>query len=182
MFVHPTLHLMLARRHREELAAAADRHRRVRSLDHPKGVTVSDRTLRRIGTVVLAPLAALAAWTLIRLAGIDLTVSAGDGTVGPADVFTAALVGALAGWIVVRVLEPRTSHPRLWWSLVGSTALSVSTIGPSWLADGGSAVALIGLHFLVAVVVIGGFAGTLPVCECDPAHGIARSPQGDAAR
>jgi hypothetical protein len=39
MFVHPTLHLMLARRHREELAAAADRHRRVRSLDHPKGVT-----------------------------------------------------------------------------------------------------------------------------------------------
>ncbi len=124
---------------------------------------MTHRTRRRIGTVVLAPAAALTAWAFIRLIGIDLVVSAGDGTVGPADVVVAALVGALAGWFVVRLLERHSRHPRLWWSFVGSTALAVSIIGPAWLADGASSVALIALHVVTAVVVISGFAGTVQV-------------------
>jgi hypothetical protein len=36
-------------------------------------------------------------------------------------------------------------------------------IGPSWLADGSSAVALITLHLVTALVVICGFAGIIPV-------------------
>lgn len=120
------------------------------------------RTRRRIVTVVLAPLAALAAWALIRMAGIDLDVSVGDGAVGPADVVVAALVGALAGWTAVRLLERHSPYPRAHWSYLSSTALAVSVIGPSWLADGASAAALIVLHFVVAVVVIVGFAKTLP--------------------
>ncbi len=128
------------------------------------------RTRRRIGTVVFAPLAALTAWAFVRLIGVDLVVSTGSGTVGPAEVFSAALVGALAGWLVVRLLERHSSRPRPRWSFVGSTALAVSVIGPTWLADGASSVALIALHVVTAVVVVYGFAGTLPVHRGEPAR------------
>jgi Family of unknown function (DUF6069) len=124
---------------------------------------MTHHTRRRIGTVVLSPAAALAAWALIRLMGIDLVVSVGDGTVGPTDVFAAALLGALAGWGVVRLLERNSRYPRRLWLFLGSTALAVSVIGPTWFADGTSSVALIALHVVVAVIVIGGFGGTLAV-------------------
>jgi hypothetical protein len=127
-------------------------------------------TRRRIATVILAPAAALVAWAVVRLIGVDLVVSSGDGTVDPIDVLVAALLGALAAWLVVRVLERRSSRPRLWWSVIGSTALSVSIIGPSWLADGASGVSLIGLHVVTAIVVISGFAGTLPIRRSDAAR------------
>jgi hypothetical protein len=117
---------------------------------------------RRAATVVAAPVAALAAWGLIRLAGTDLVLKSGHGTVGPAGVVTTALVAALAGWLVVRLVERASAQPQRLWVLIGSTALGASLIGPSWLADGASAVALISLHVVTAVVVIGGFAATLP--------------------
>jgi hypothetical protein len=120
---------------------------------------------RRLATVALAPVAALAAWAIVRAAGIELNVS--DGTVGAADVLVAAVAGALAGWAVVAVLERRARRPRRAWTLVATTALSASTAGPAWLADGAAAVALIALHFVVAIVVIAGFAGTLPA-RCVP--------------
>ena len=125
---------------------------------------MTQHTRRRIGTVVLAPAAALAGWAVFRLLGVDLVVSIGDGTVGTAGV-AAALVGALAGWVVVRLLERHSRRPWLWWPALGSTALAVSTIGPSHLAEGTSGVALTALHFLTAIVVISGFATTLP-CDC----------------
>jgi ABC-type Co2+ transport system permease subunit len=128
-----------------------------------KGEEMTHRTRRRVGTVVLAPAAALITWALIRLSGIDLVVSSGDGTVSAADVLSAALVGALGGWVVVRLLERYSGRPRASWSFVGSTALAVSVIGPAWLADGASSVALIALHVVTAVVVISGFVSTLPV-------------------
>ena len=106
-----------------------------------------DRNRRRLATVVLAPAAALVAWAIVRLLGIDLVLKEGD-TVGPVEVFVAALVGALAGWLVVRLVERHSRNPRALWAFVGSTALAISTIGPSWLADGASAVALIALHFV----------------------------------
>jgi hypothetical protein len=124
-------------------------------------------TRRRIATVVLAPIVALGGWALIRLAGIDLTVSVDPGTVRAADVFAAALVAALGAWGVVLLLERYTRSPRRWWPFIGSTALALSVIGPSYLADGASAAALIGLHVITAVVVITGFASTLSVA-CDP--------------
>ena len=144
---------------------------------------MTHRTRRRIGTVVLAPGAALVTWAFIRLTGIDLVVSTGDGTVGPVDVFAAGLVAALAAWVVVWLLERHSRHPGLWWPFVGSTALAVSIIGPTWLADGASAVALIMLHIVTAVVVISGFAGTLSVHriggDTQPAR---RWPGSDPAR
>jgi hypothetical protein len=124
---------------------------------------MTHRNFRRLATVVLAPVAALAAWAIVRLLGIDLDVSGATGTVGAGDVVAAALAGAVAAWLVVALVERRSRHPRAAWGLIASTGLSLSVIGPSWLAAGAAgAVALIALHFVVAVVVIVGFAGTLP--------------------
>jgi hypothetical protein len=123
---------------------------------------MSHRTRRRLSTVALAPLAALAAWAVIRLVGVDLDVTAGDGTVDPGDVCAAALTAALAGWVVVRFIERHTRRPRDWWAFIASTALALSMVGPSWLADGSSALALMTLHVMTALVVISGFATTLP--------------------
>jgi uncharacterized protein DUF6069 len=130
---------------------------------------------RRVGTVLLAPGAALGTWALIRLAGIDLTISADPGTVGAGDVFAAALVGGLAAWIAVLLLERYSRNPRGRWPLVASTALALSINGPAWLADGASAVALIALHFVTAIVLITGFAPTLSVACHGRAGAVAAS-------
>jgi hypothetical protein len=127
-------------------------------------------TRRRIATVILTPAAALTAWAIVRLIGVDLVVSSGDGSVGAGDVLVAALFGALAGWLVVGLLERQSSRPRLWWARIGSTALAVSIVGPAWLADGASGVSLVGLHFVTAIVVITGFFGTLPIRRSDTAR------------
>jgi Family of unknown function (DUF6069) len=124
---------------------------------------IQTRTHRRLATVVLAPLAAIAAWAVIRAAGIELDVSGGSETVGAADVVVAASAGAIAAWAFVALLARHARRPRRAWALVATTALSASTAGPAWLADGVGAVALIALHFVVGIVVIAGFAGTLPV-------------------
>jgi Family of unknown function (DUF6069) len=184
MFLNPSTHLEIFRQRQEELLAALEcrrmaqsgfrsdeaNGRRARRGLSPRGVWSSTKgeamtrhTRRRIGTVVLSPVAALAAWALMRLMEIDLVVSVGDGTVGPTDVFAAALLGALGGWAVVRPLERTSRYPRRLWSFLGSTALAVSVIGPMWFSDGASSVALIALHFVVAIIVIGGFGGTLAV-------------------
>lgn len=124
---------------------------------------MTKHTSRRIATVVLAAAAGLTAWAFTRLLGVDLTVSVGNGNVGAGTVVATALVGALAAWAVARAFEHRTRRPRAWWTFTASTCLAVSMIGPSWLADGSSAVALMALHFVTAIVVIVGFAGTIPL-------------------
>ena len=128
---------------------------------------MTSRNLRRLATVLVAPAAALAAWAFVQLIGIDPTVSGATGAVGAGDVVAAALVAAAAAWLVLLLVERRSSRPRKTWPVVASTALSVSVIGPTWLADGAGAVALIALHVVVALVVITGFAGTLPARRCE---------------
>ena len=144
---------------------------------------MTDRTRRRrLATVIAAPAAALISWACMRLAGVDLAVTTGDGTVGPLDVVVAALAGALAAWVVVRVLERHSRRPGLWWPPIGSTALAVSTIGPSYLSDGTSALALTVLHFVTAIVVISGFATTLPGCrDCAAIGARGRVARSDPA-
>jgi hypothetical protein len=151
--------------------------------NHPKGDAMTSRTThRRIATVVLAPAAAVAAWAVFRLAGVELDVSSGDGTVDAADVAVAALVGALAAWPVARSVDAHSRYPRRTWGVIGAIVLGTSMSGPSWLADGGSAVALMCLHLVTGIVVITGFAGTLPVYRrrtSSPA--LARAPSGNPA-
>jgi hypothetical protein len=49
-----------------------------------------------------------------------------------------------------------------WWPFVGTTAIAVSMTGPSYLADGAAAVALISMHLAVGVVLVWGLARYAP--------------------
>jgi hypothetical protein len=120
------------------------------------------RLNRRLATVLAAPVAALATWGVFRLAGLDLVLKHGRGTVGAADVVVAAVVAALLGWVVVRLLEDHSRKPLARWPLVGAAALGTSMIGPGWFADGASAMGLMTLHLVTGAVVIVGLAATLP--------------------
>jgi hypothetical protein len=136
-------------------------------------------TRRRLSTVGLAPAAALAAWVVEKALGADLALKNGT-TVSAVDVGLAALVGSLAAWFVVHRIEGWSRRPRSTWAFVSSTALAVSVIGPSWLADGVTALALFALHFVTAVVVIVGFMGTLPATRRRPGErGLGQRPGRD---
>jgi hypothetical protein len=107
--------------------------------------------------VTAATMVALAIWGLARMLGVELTVGKGDqaSLVGAADVLVAVLVAGVAAWVVQRFLVRRGAAG--WWPFVGSTALAISVIGPTWLADGMASVVLIGMHLAVGLVLIAGF-------------------------
>ena len=65
---------------------------------------------------------------------------------------------ALGTWAVVRRVVARSARTARWWPFAGTTAIAVSMIGPSYLADGAAAVALIGMHLIVGAILIAGFA------------------------
>jgi hypothetical protein len=132
---------------------------------------MTEKTRRRMVTVGLAPAAALVTWAGVRLAGADLALDGGRGSVGPVDVVAAALVAGVGAWWVVRLLERHTSRPRFWWPLLGSSVLGASLIGSSYLANGVDALGLYGLHIVTAMVLIWGLAATLPGYNaCHRAH------------
>jgi hypothetical protein len=117
-------------------------------------------TMRRsTGVVAAAMVVALAIWTLARLLDVELTAGKGADAspVGATDVLVTALLAGLAAWGVHALLVRRGAAR--WWPFVGSTALAISVIGPSWLADGMAAVVLIAMHLAVGAVLIAGFAG-----------------------
>ena len=100
---------------------------------------------------------ALAIWALARLLGVDLIVGKGPDatTVGAADVLVTVVLAGLAAWAVQKLLARRGAAG--WWPFVGSTALAISIIGPTWLAYGMASVVLIGMHLAVGFVLIAGF-------------------------
>ena len=101
-----------------------------------------------------------------RAADFEIRPSSKDGAssagsrVDAVDVLLTSLVAGLAAWGMYALL----AHWRRarWWPFIGSTALAVSITGPSYLADGTSAVALICLHLIVGVVLIMGFMRFVP--------------------
>ena len=118
----------------------------------------------RSGRVVLAAVVvALAIWSAARLLGVELTVGKGvdPSQVGPVDVLVATVLAGLLAWGTHSLLA-RTPRTARWWPFVGSTAIAISVTGPSYLADGASAVALIVMHVAVGVVLIWGFARSTP--------------------
>ena len=122
-----------------------------------KQATVHGSRGRSAAVVATAALVALAIWGLARVLGVELTVGKGDqaSLVGAADVLIAVLVAGLAAWAVQRFLARRGAAG--WWPFLGSTALAISIIGPTWLADGAASVVLIGMHLAVGLVLIAGF-------------------------
>jgi hypothetical protein len=119
--------------------------------------TVHGSRGRSAATVAAATLVALAIWGLARVLGVELTVGKGDqaSLVGAADVLVTVLLAGSAAWLVQRLLARRGAAG--WWPFLGSTALAVSIIGPTWLADGAASVVLIGMHLAVGLVLIAGF-------------------------
>jgi hypothetical protein len=107
--------------------------------------------------VAAAALVGLVIWGLARVVGVALTVGKGDqaGLVGADDVLITVLVAGVAAWAVRRLLARHGAAG--WWPFVGSTALAISIIGPTWLADGAASVLLIGMHLAVGFVLITGF-------------------------
>ena len=111
------------------------------------------------GVILVAAVVALAIWSAARLLGVELTVGKGadPSQVGPVDVLVATVLAGLLAWGGHNLLA-RTPRTARWWPFVGSTAIAISLTGPSYLADGASAVALIAMHVAVGAVLIWGFA------------------------
>ena len=107
--------------------------------------------------MVAALVVALAIWAVARLLGVELTAGKGQDVnpVGAADVLVTVVLAGVAAWVVQRLLARRGAAR--WWPFVGSTALAISMIGPTWLADGMASVVLIAMHLAVGVVLIAGF-------------------------
>lgn len=122
-----------------------------------KQATVQGSRGRSAAVVATAAVVTLAIWGLARALGVELTVGKGDqaSLVGAADVLVAVLLAGVAAWLVQRLLARRGAAG--WWPFVGSIALAISIIGPTWLADGMASVVLIGMHLAVGAVLVAGF-------------------------
>lgn len=115
-------------------------------------------------TVAAALGAAVLGWALLGpVAGLDLTVTVGDGQqrLGAAAVIVATLVVGLAGWGLRALLDRLTARARTVWTVIAAIVLAVSLLGPVGSAVGGGTVAaLIGLHLLVGLVLLFGLRAT----------------------
>lgn len=119
---------------------------------------MQNRSLYGPAVIGVATIAALVAYGLIRWLWVE-PIAEQNGKDEPVTALMVAVVTIAVGilaWVVAAAL--RRAGKATWWPFVGSAALAISIIGPSYLADGASAVALIVLHLVVAVVLMWGFA------------------------
>jgi hypothetical protein len=110
-------------------------------------------------------LAAALAWIVeVPLLGIHLNVRFGAGhvqTISIGQVIGVTVAAALFGWLVLALLERRTPHARLRWTLIALAALAASLALPLAFATTTSAVAgLIVMHVSVGAAVIPALART----------------------
>ena len=112
------------------------------------------------GAAVLgATAAATAIWAVAATAGVDLTVSFGSGQpvqkVTVVNVVVAALVGSLAGWGLLALLERFTARARAIWTVVAMLVAVLSLGAPlSSIASPGTKVSLAAMHLVVSAVMI----------------------------
>ena len=104
-------------------------------------------------------LAALAIWVVAdQLLGANLLVRSGGGSpqsVGAGTVVAASLLAALLGWVLLAVLERRTSRARAVWTGVALVVLLLSLSGPLTGGTTPSTTAtLVLMHLTVAAVLI----------------------------
>lgn len=127
--------------------------------EHQTSTVESTPIPTALGIIAAGVAVALAAWGIVEILGIELETGRGDDTsnVGPADVAIAALVAGVGAWLVHGLLA-RMHVRAMWWPIVGTTVLAISMNGPSWLAEGEALVALVAMHFAVAIVLIMGFS------------------------
>lgn len=117
----------------------------------------------RLSTVALAVLAPLALWALAESAfGLDLRSPAfGDAEssdIGAGNVIFAALIGSVAAWAALALLERVTVHAPRIWATGALVVLLVSLGGPLGGTDieGAGRAVLAAMHVLVAGILIVG--------------------------
>lgn len=127
---------------------------------------VIDRTTTRVAgwrddvqvALVAAGVGALVWVGATRLGGVDLAVGSGTSShgVGLVSVVVTALVVALAGGGLLRVLERRTARGRRIWTAVAVWVWVLSFAGPLGARHMSGGLVLAGLHLAVGAVVIVG--------------------------
>jgi Family of unknown function (DUF6069) len=110
-------------------------------------------------------LAAALAWIVeVPLLGIHLNVRFGTGhiqTIAIGQIIGVTVAASLLGWLLLALLERRTSQTRRLWTIVALAALAASLALPLAVATTTSAVAgLIVMHVTVGAVVIPAMAHT----------------------
>lgn len=102
--------------------------------------------------------AAAAVWVAATAAGVDLVVGSGAGTreVGLVSVVVTAVVVAVAGAGLLRVLERRTPAARRVWTGIALAVWLVSFAGPAGARSLSAGLVLVVLHVVVGGVVIVG--------------------------
>ena len=125
--------------------------------------TVQDRTVQAVGgwrddwpVAVWAAGAAAVVWVGATVAGVDVAVRSGSSTrdVGLVSVVVTALVVAVSGAGLLRVLERRTPSARRAWTGVALAVWVVSFAGPAGAATLAAGLTLAALHLVVGTVVI----------------------------
>ncbi|MFT4226250.1 DUF6069 family protein [Micropruina sp.] len=104
-----------------------------------------------------AVVCALVLWTtLVPLGGVDLSADMGGSVkqIGALDVGLTALGAGLIGLLALRVLERFTPKARTIWTITALVVLVLSYAGAVMATNTAAMWSLIGLHSLVAAVVI----------------------------
>ena len=110
-------------------------------------------------------LAAALAWIVeVPLLGIHLNFRFGTGhiqTIAAGQVIGVTVAAALLGWLTLALLERRTPHARLLWTIIALAALAASLALPLAAATTTAAVAgLVVMHLTVGAAVIPAMAHT----------------------
>ena len=108
---------------------------------------------------------ATAACAIARQAGVDLTVRLGDTEreVEPGAAMLTTLAVGLAAWLLLVLLERWTPAARTVWTVVAAAVFLVSPTGPPAAVTTGGMPTLLGLHALVAAILVLGFRRTVPL-------------------
>jgi hypothetical protein len=104
-------------------------------------------------------LAAVAVWIIeVPLLGIQLSIRFGGGhvqTIGTGQIIGVSLAASLLGWLLLAILEKRSSHARLAWTSTAVVAAAASLALPLAAAITTAAITgLIVMHLAVAAAVI----------------------------
>jgi len=123
---------------------------------------MSNLTRAEAGVAVVTAAAAAAVWAVAKAAGVDLVVRSGSGTndVNVVSVVVTALVVAIVGAALLRLLERRTTSGRRTWTIVAIVVWAVSFLGPLSATRASAGLVLACLHLVVGSVIVLGLRRT----------------------
>jgi hypothetical protein len=111
-----------------------------------------------IVSILLAVVVAVLVWLVFVVSGVNPFVTMGgeEQEIGVIETVLSTVGAGLAAW-GARIFVVRLGQSR-WWPFVGTTALALSMLGPTYMADGISIFALSCLHFAAGIPLILGLA------------------------